>query len=265
MNYGLAYAVGFHPWEDLAEHPPFAGKLLELVAREEAGEPPYGPALDLGTGSAVWGVRLAQRGWEVTGVDLVEKALARARERIAAAGVEMRLVRGDVTALRAAEVGGGFRLVLDTGTFHGLGAAEQQAMGREVSAVAAADATVLLDCFAPPAARAAAARREPGRGRGGVPGLGGDRRRGRGQRARRARAPVQVRRAVLSSASMRLELTQRFPVPLREGFDYIVDPGNWPAYWPDLDPRAAGLAVAGAGGSRRRRDAAARPPRRAAR
>ena len=150
MNYGLAYAVGFHPWEDLAEHPPFAGKLLELVAREEAGqEPPYGPALDLGTGSAVWGVRLAERGWRVTGVDLVEKALARARERIAHAGVDMQLVRGDVTALRAADVGSGFRLVLDTGTFHGLGAAEQEAMGREVSAVAAADATVLLDCFAP--------------------------------------------------------------------------------------------------------------------
>ena len=37
MNYRLAYAVGFHPWEDLAEHPPFAGKLLELVAREENG------------------------------------------------------------------------------------------------------------------------------------------------------------------------------------------------------------------------------------
>jgi cyclopropane fatty-acyl-phospholipid synthase-like methyltransferase len=149
MNYGLAYAVGFHPWEDLAEHPPFAGKLLELVAREEAGQPPYGPALDLGTGSAVWGVRLAQRGWAVTGVDLVEKALTHARERIVAAGVEMRLVRGDVTALRAADVGDGFRLVLDTGTFHGLGAAEQEAMGREVSAVAAPDATVLLDCFAP--------------------------------------------------------------------------------------------------------------------
>ena len=24
MNYALAYAIGFHPWEDLAEHPPFA-------------------------------------------------------------------------------------------------------------------------------------------------------------------------------------------------------------------------------------------------
>lgn len=63
---------------------------------------PYGAALDLGTGSAVWGVQLAQRGWEVTGIDIVEKALRRARERAEKAGVEMRLVHGDVTALREA-------------------------------------------------------------------------------------------------------------------------------------------------------------------
>lgn len=149
MNYRLAYAIGFHPWEDLAEHPPFAGKLLELVAREEEGrEPPYGPALDLGTGSAVWGVRLAQRGWRVTGVDIVPKALERARERVEQAGVEVRLVQGDVTALRQADVGSGFRLVLDTGTFHGLADAQREAMGREVTALCAEDATVLLDCFA---------------------------------------------------------------------------------------------------------------------
>lgn len=43
MNYRLAYAIGFHPWEDLAEHPPFAETLLELVAREENGNRrPYG-------------------------------------------------------------------------------------------------------------------------------------------------------------------------------------------------------------------------------
>ena len=60
MNYRVAYAIGFHPWEDLAGHPPFADKLLELVARDENGHgPPYGRALDLGTGSAVWGVQLA--------------------------------------------------------------------------------------------------------------------------------------------------------------------------------------------------------------
>jgi SAM-dependent methyltransferase len=150
MNYRLAYALGFHPWEDLAEHPPFAEKLLELVAREENGhEPPYGPALDLGTGSGVWGVQLAKRGWRVTGVDMVEKALRRARERVDGAGVEMRLVHGDVTALRQSEVGSDFRLVVDTGTFHGLSAAQREAMGREVSAVCAHDATVVLDCFAP--------------------------------------------------------------------------------------------------------------------
>jgi cyclopropane fatty-acyl-phospholipid synthase-like methyltransferase len=150
MNYRLAYAIGFHPWEDLAEHPPFAGKLLELVAREEAGrEPPYGPALDLGTGSAIWGVQLARRGWQVTGVDMVEKALRRARARIDEAGVEMRLVHADVTALRQADLCAPFRLVLDTGTFHGLSDPQREAMGREVSAVAAPDATLLLDCFAP--------------------------------------------------------------------------------------------------------------------
>jgi hypothetical protein len=56
----------------------------------------------------------------------------------------MRLVRGDVTALRAAGIGSGFRLVLDTGTFHGLNSAQRGAMGQEVSAVSAPDATVLL-------------------------------------------------------------------------------------------------------------------------
>lgn len=150
MNYRLAYAIGFHPWEDLAEHPPFAGKLLELIAREEDGYGlPYGRALDLGTGSAVWGVRLAKRGWEVTGIDIVEKALRRARERVEEAGVDLRLVHGDVTALKEAGVGSGFRLVVDTGTFHGLDDVQREAMGREVSAVTAPDATMILDCFAP--------------------------------------------------------------------------------------------------------------------
>ena len=37
----------------------------------------------------------------------------------------------------------------DTGTFHGLTDAQREAMGREIDAVAADDATVLLDCFAP--------------------------------------------------------------------------------------------------------------------
>ena len=200
----------------------------------------------------------------MTGVDLVEKALARARERIAAAGVEMRLVRGDVTALRAADVGGGFRLVLDTGTFHGLGAAEQEAMGREVSAVAAPDATVLLDCFAP-------------RRRGPLP-------RGASRAAVEAAFPgwevtdvevadsepdalarlfkfderfYRLRRCARADAALRGPAPRRLRLHRRSGqlAGVLARP----------DPRAAGIALAGAGGSGRRRDAAARPPRRAAR
>jgi len=145
MNYRLAYSIGFHPWEDAASEPEFTRKISQLFDREEEGrQPPYGSALDLGTGSGIWGIQLAKRGWQVTGIDIVEKALERARDRVRDTGVDMRLVYGDVTALRAAGIGSGFRLVLDTGTFHDLDSAQRDAMGREVSAVAAPDATVLL-------------------------------------------------------------------------------------------------------------------------
>ena len=80
----------------------------------------------------------------MTGVDNVPRALRRAHDRVRQARIEMRLVEGDVTKLRAAGVDSDYRLVLDTGTFHGLKDHEREAMGREVSAVAAADATVLL-------------------------------------------------------------------------------------------------------------------------
>lgn len=145
MNYKLAYAIGFHPWEDAAEDPRFTEKISDLFTREERGrEPPYGAALDLGCGSGVWGVHLAKRGWQVTGVDIVPRALQRARQRVQNTGVDMELVQGDVTNLRAAGIGSGFRLVLDTGTFHDFDEAQREAMGREVDAVAAPDATVLL-------------------------------------------------------------------------------------------------------------------------
>ena len=145
MRWKLAYAIGFHPWEDAATDPPFVEKARQLFEREEQGrERPFGLALDLGTGSGIWGIELARRGWRVTGIDFAEKALRRARERVKEAGVDMQLVLGDVTALRQAGIGSGFRLVLDTGTFHDLREAQRQAMGREVDAIASPDATVLL-------------------------------------------------------------------------------------------------------------------------
>lgn len=145
MNYRLAYWLGFHPWEDAANDASFTVKISEMLARDEDGRrPPYGPALDIGTGSGIWGIELAKRGWQVTGVDIVDKALQRGRERALGAGVQMGFVRADVTALEKADLGRGFRLVLDTGTFHDFDDTRRRAMGRGVSAVASPDATVLL-------------------------------------------------------------------------------------------------------------------------
>lgn len=53
------------------------------------------------------GGQAAARGWQVTGVDFVSKALRRARVRAEGAGVELQLVEGDVTALADAGVGVG--------------------------------------------------------------------------------------------------------------------------------------------------------------
>ena len=212
MNYRLAYALGFHPWEDLADHEPYANTLLELVAREENGAgPPYGSALDIGTGSGVWGVQLAERGWRVTGVDIVDKALGRARERIEEAGVEMRVMHGDVTALPDSDVGSGFRLVLDTGTFHGLDEAQRAAMARGLSSpLCRPDATVLVDCFAPKRRGPLPAWSEPSGGGARVLAGMGDHGRGRrGLGAGPDSTAVQVRLRFLPAAPHERRLGDR--------------------------------------------------------
>ena len=145
MNYRLAYSLGFHPWEDAAADPPFAEKISEMFAREEGGrEPPYGRALDIGTGSGIWGIELVKRGWEVTGIDIVDKALARGQERARKANIDMRFIQADVAALEQAGIDDSFRLVLDTGTFHDFNDAQRKAVGRGITAVASPEATVLL-------------------------------------------------------------------------------------------------------------------------
>ena len=40
MNYQLAYAIGFHPWEDAAADPPFVAKAAQMFDREEEGRQP---------------------------------------------------------------------------------------------------------------------------------------------------------------------------------------------------------------------------------
>jgi SAM-dependent methyltransferase len=146
--YKIAYRFHFTPWERAARTHGYM--INALLDREEAErEPPYGYALDLGCGTGLWTVELARRGWDVLGIENVPRAVTAARARAERAGVQARFIQGDVTALRTAGVGFGFRLLLDLGCFHGLTNEQRAAMGREVTAVADIDAALLILVWAP--------------------------------------------------------------------------------------------------------------------
>ena len=149
LFYKFQYLVGLTPWERMPSLP-IGKQAVALLDREHSGrQPPYGRTLDLGCGTGYWSVRLAQRGWEVTGIDIVPKAVRIARQRARGAGVEVLFVEGSVTALTTAGIGSQFSLILDFGVVHGLTPEQVRAAGREVTAVAAADATLLMYAFSP--------------------------------------------------------------------------------------------------------------------
>lgn len=141
--YRLAYLVGFKPW-DSGVPPP------ELVAVVEGpGALPSGRALDLGCGTGTNAIYLARHGWDVTGVDLVGRAVAAGRRKALAAAVSPRLLQGDVTRLDRLEVGGDYHLVFDLGCYHGIPEARRDAYAAGVTAAARPGATMLLFGFAP--------------------------------------------------------------------------------------------------------------------
>lgn len=143
----LAYLIGFKPW-DSGVPPP---ELTAVVDGPEALAP--GRALDLGCGAGTNVVYLAQHGWEATGVDLVGRALHKARQRAAKANVSPRFIEGDVTQLDELGVGSGYGLFLDLGCFHTIPAERRDAYVAGVTAAAAGGATMLLFGFVPGAMR----------------------------------------------------------------------------------------------------------------
>jgi SAM-dependent methyltransferase len=146
--YRTIYKLGWRVWERAV--PP-----VDLVALVEGPDAlPPGRALDLGCGSGIDSVYMAEHGWEVTGVDLVPEALHLARRRASDAGRAVRFVQGDVTRLPELGVSGPFTLVLDFGCLHTLPTDQRHAYVDSVSAVTAPGATLLVYGFARPPALA---------------------------------------------------------------------------------------------------------------
>jgi cyclopropane fatty-acyl-phospholipid synthase-like methyltransferase len=77
-----------------------------------------GKALDLGCGSGVQSLVLADHGLEVVGVDLSETAVAQAKQRASQYSAERppRFITGDLTELR--NIGEPFDLLFDRGCYH---------------------------------------------------------------------------------------------------------------------------------------------------
>lgn len=118
--YPVLYRLGFTPWEQMAD----LGPLPELLATLQPGR-----ALDAGCGSGRVSVVLAEAGWEVTGVDSVQKPLDAARSRATSADLADRatFVKGDVTRLDQVLPGREFDLVVDVGCLHGMTQPQQRA------------------------------------------------------------------------------------------------------------------------------------------
>lgn len=149
LLYRLFYLLGMTPWERLLEFPA-ADQLVTLIDRVEGDQQPqYGRALDLGCGTGNWSLRLASRGWEVTGIEIIPKALKIARKRAAEAGLTIRFLDGDIAELEPTRVGGDFRLVMDIGTVHGIKAEQRTTMGETVTELTGPGASLLMYAFEP--------------------------------------------------------------------------------------------------------------------
>jgi SAM-dependent methyltransferase len=136
----IFYRLGFTPWDG---HP-IADNLQALVE-----ELPAGIALDLGCGTGDSSIYLAQHGWTVIGVDYVPAALEKARAKAAATQASVNFAKADVTKLSQEGIGADFGLIVDNGCLHNMSEVDRAAYVREVSAVAAPDARLLIVAFLP--------------------------------------------------------------------------------------------------------------------
>ncbi len=139
----IFYRLGFTPWDG---HP-LAESLRTLVEGDAAL--PAGKALELGCGTGDCSIYLAGHGWQVTAVDYVKQALDKARSKAKAAGAVINFARADVTRLSSAGLGDNFGLVVDNGCLHNMSDPDRDAYVREVSAMAAPDARLLITAFRP--------------------------------------------------------------------------------------------------------------------
>jgi len=123
------YESGDLPWDTGIPD----STLVEIVG---SGALPMGKALDVGCGTGTNAIWLAQRGYDVLGIDIAPKAVELARAKLLG-DVRCRFEAMDFLAARPQ---GSFQLVFDRGCFHVFDEAGERArVAEQVAAVLAPD------------------------------------------------------------------------------------------------------------------------------
>jgi len=127
--------AGQPPWDTGEPQPAF----VEVAARIT------GSVLDAGCGTGENALFFAQRGCQVTGIDLLPGPVERANEKAAARGIEATFKQHN--ALELSALNEQFDNVLDSGLFHCLSNDDRQQYVRELAAVTHAGSKLYLQCF----------------------------------------------------------------------------------------------------------------------
>jgi SAM-dependent methyltransferase len=105
--------------------------------------------LDIGCGTGQDAIYAARHNWNVTGLDVVPRALEQARRNARAAGAAVRFLCCDIAQASPGEVGGNYTLLLDGGCLHGLAPAQLRHATATITDAAKPGAVLLMFAFAP--------------------------------------------------------------------------------------------------------------------
>ncbi len=135
--YEFGYRYFRMPWE--------LGPRQELVGLVESGRIAPCRAIDLGCGTGSNAIYLAQRGFEVTGVDFAASAIEKARRRADSCGVKANFIVDDLTDLR--KVNGIYDFLVDYGTIDDLNPKDRGLYVQNMLPLTHPGSRYLLWCF----------------------------------------------------------------------------------------------------------------------
>lgn len=113
--------------------------------------PPKGQLLELGCGAGNMGVWLAQKGYEVHGIDISPTAVKWANEKARASGANAKFVQGSVLDLNAFS-DNSFDLIVDSKCFHCIIGKDRSAFLKESLRVLRKGGYILIDSMCTPVA-----------------------------------------------------------------------------------------------------------------